>query len=427
MISFGRPVTVTDGTPRVRKREAAHAMTTKTRRKSAPKNEEAAPEQLSSGRWRIYYWHPVKKEKLWVKNPEPGSRGTWPDESSALLAREEYKARLDGALIAQGIPVQRQTHKPDVKTFRQVVEEWLPLQDGTAQSCRSRRSYLNVLMRRFGDTPMPELKWDTYREWDLKEKDAGRAPATRANRLLYLGQVFRWAVKKGYCPKDETEGQSVKVRRLIHPEVIGPDTFDKVCQHAPDWTVVAFVLAYDCGLRAGEICGLTWRRFDLNSPIPTVLVRDVMEPGGTRRASTKTGVERLVSLTPRAVAMLKALRGTRLGDDGTDHVVRNSRNKPIDPSYISRQWRNAWRRSGVREPRPRFHDLRHCAATRLAATGAPIKVVQKMLGHTNLSTTTKYVTDAEVEEMSAWMNVVGQGRFAVVDNMPTPIDKKPAA
>jgi integrase len=35
----------------------------------------------------------------------------------------------------------------------------------------------------------------------------------------------------------------------------------------------------------------------------------------------------------------------------------------------------------------RFHDLRHSAATLLLAAGVHIKVVQEMLGHSNVNTT----------------------------------------
>src|SRR6266700_2185052 len=43
--------------------------------------------------------------------------------------------------------------------------------------------------------------------------------------------------------------------------------------------------------------------------------------------------------------------------------------------------------SGVGLPRMRFHDLRHSAATLLLAMGVHVKVVQELLGHSNITMT----------------------------------------
>src|SRR5438874_13691951 len=46
------------------------------------------------------------------------------------------------------------------------------------------------------------------------------------------------------------------------------------------------------------------------------------------------------------------------------------------------------REAGVR--RIRFHDLRHTFATRLAASGQPLRAIQEFLGHADLKTTQIY-------------------------------------
>ena len=47
------------------------------RSKKRKKNDEAEPTQLPSGRWRVYVWDAAAQRKVFVTNPEPGSRGTW--------------------------------------------------------------------------------------------------------------------------------------------------------------------------------------------------------------------------------------------------------------------------------------------------------------------------------------------------------------
>ena len=52
---------------------------------------------------------------------------------------------------------------------------------------------------------------------------------------------------------------------------------------------------------------------------------------------------------------------------------------------VSRSFRQIVDRAGL--PRQRFHDLRHAAATFMLTKGVPLKVVQKVLGHSQIGVT----------------------------------------
>lgn len=47
-------------------------------------------------------------------------------------------------------------------------------------------------------------------------------------------------------------------------------------------------------------------------------------------------------------------------------------------------WNPAVRRSGIPEPFPRIHDLRHSAAAIAISAGAHPKLIQDMLGHSSV-------------------------------------------
>ena len=53
-------------------------------------------------------WDAVAKPKEWVKNPEPGSRGTWASYADAETAPRKHKAKLGAHIHGGGIPVVRQ-------------------------------------------------------------------------------------------------------------------------------------------------------------------------------------------------------------------------------------------------------------------------------------------------------------------------------
>jgi integrase len=69
---------------------------------------------------------------------------------------------------------------------------------------------------------------------------------------------------------------------------------------------------------------------------------------------------------------------------------------------VSRRFKAACRAAGVRAVR--FHDLRHTFATRLAASGQPIRTIQEFLGHADAKTTQIYAHYAPSEQEVAMVN-----------------------
>jgi len=74
-------------------------------------------------------------------------------------------------------------------------------------------------------------------------------------------------------------------------------------------------------------------------------------------------------------------------------VFVNSVGGPVGrTSFRTRVWKPALRRAGLPEAL-RFHDLRHSYATWLVTEGVPPNVVQKIMGHEDVTTTLGIYTD----------------------------------
>ena len=80
---------------------------------------------------------------------------------------------------------------------------------------------------------------------------------------------------------------------------------------------------------------------------------------------------------------------------------------PLTPSSVQRMFRRVLTRSGLRKSAT-VHTLRHCFATHMLERGAPLHHIQKMLGHSQPSTTAIYLhvtrrdLESTVSPMDQW-------------------------
>jgi integrase/recombinase XerD len=142
--------------------------------------------------------------------------------------------------------------------------------------------------------------------------------------------------------------------------------------------VAILELLYACGLRASELCDLKLNQVNLEV--------------GCVRALGKGQKERIVPLGRAAAEAIQSYL-----QDCRPNLLRG----PTEVLFLSRTGRrldreSLWlivekygRRSGLLgQVSP--HVLRHCFATHLIGGGADLRVVQELLGHSDISTTQVY-------------------------------------
>jgi integrase/recombinase XerD len=143
-----------------------------------------------------------------------------------------------------------------------------------------------------------------------------------------------------------------------------------------DKTIVE--LLYACGLRVSELTSLLVKSIDIG--------------GGYLRVLGKGNKERLIPLGDVSINVVKKyLSETDLQEE--DHLFPNLENaKPILKAPLNR--RDVWQRVRNmrhiigREVSP--HTFRHSFATHLLENGADLRVVQELLGHSDIATTQIY-------------------------------------
>lgn len=162
------------------------------------------------------------------------------------------------------------------------------------------------------------------------------------------------------------------------------------------------------GCRRMEIVGLEWSKVDFFNREFTVL--------------GKRGRSRVLPMTGEVYALLWGLKDHHRTAVFT-HIVHRPRpgqkkgtRVPITKEGFKTEWRRTRGRAKVTDFR--FHDTRHTAATRLVRATGNLKLAQKLLGHTELATTSRY-SHVTKDDLRAGME-------AAQAPILTPADKKAA-
>ena len=164
-------------------------------------------------------------------------------------------------------------------------------------------------------------------------------------------------------------------------------------------------LAILTGCRRGELLALTWDDIDYDTGIITVSKSNYQMPGGEVRTKTpKTrGSIRQVAVPEYCLEMLRAYQEKQpellTGENKGKWIFTRADGSPMPPQRATRWFSDFLFRNHLRHLK--FHSLRHTSATLLLLNGTDIKTVSARLGHTQLSTTNRYVHALSEADLNA--------------------------
>ena len=145
-------------------------------------------------------------------------------------------------------------------------------------------------------------------------------------------------------------------------------------------------LMLNTGLRLAEVTGLKWHDVDLTTG--KLMVRQGKGAKDRTLWVAEGDIDRLRSWRERQAAEC----------DTYDHVFTTLQGQPLGHRYVQRMVKRYVGKAGI-DKNVSPHTLRHSFATDLYRETSKIRLVQKVLGHADLSTTMIYthIFDEEVE------------------------------
>jgi integrase/recombinase XerD len=249
------------------------------------------------------------------------------------------------------------------------------------------RTDLTSLARRIGEsgTAIEDATRGDLLDYIAWRVESGARPRSTARQLSSFRRFFRYLLREGVRKDDPTaQIEMPKIGRplpksLSEVEVEAlleaPDTSD--CLGHRDRTMLEVL--YATGLRVTELVNLQLNQINLNQ--------------GVIRVVGKGDRERLIPLGEESLEWIEQfIRGPRaeiLLDRQSDFLFPTRRG-----DHMTRQafWHLIKRYAGKAKVDKRLspHTLRHAFATHLLNHGADLRVVQMLLGHSDLSTTQIY-------------------------------------
>ena len=213
-------------------------------------------------------------------------------------------------------------------------------------------------------------------------------PTSITRHLATMRVFFRWLHSSELIEENPTKLLERPTRWRKLPGVLSPRQMQKLLdgpspEHGELWLrdKAMLELMYAAGLRATELATLSLREF--NATLGVVIV------------TGKGRKQRLVPIASEAQQWIERYLAesrsqlARFGDDRDEnHLLLSNNGRPLERVAVWQIVKRNALLAGLRDVHP--HTLRHSFATHLLAGGADLRVVQELLGHSDISTTQVY-------------------------------------
>lgn len=262
--------------------------------------------------------------------------------------------------------------------FYRLVEEFLKKHSNVEKASHKRDFYSGQNLKKyFNKIPIGKissLSIKEWRQWRSKQKTYKGTPvknATINRELSMLKTMLNFAVEWEWLEENPAE----RIKKLRGEEsrlrILSKEEIGRLMEESVEHLMPILIIALSTGMRKGEILKLTWKHVDFQNRFIRVV-------------NGKNGEARNVPMNAYLESILQDLKKKCTNRDGYVFTRRNGeRIRSIKDAFTA-----ACKRAGIEDFR--FHDLRHTAASLLAAGGCDIITLQHVLGHKTLAMTQRY-------------------------------------
>lgn len=290
----------------------------------------------------------------------------------------------------------------------------------------------------FGMKKIFDIKYsDVKKFYNHLIQDCHLKPNTLDTIHTVLHPIFGMAVRDGYIRTNPTDGVMAELKKsnnwerpkrhaLTEAQQIEFMNYVRSSEKYSHWLPLMTVLL-GTGGRVGEILGLTWDDIDFDNEIISInhnLLYHVSEDTGKSKLSvgtpkTRSGEREIPMFSAVKDALLKLYEEQEKNgfyeanvDGYTGFIFANRFGSVLTPPCVNKAINNILRDYNIeegmsaekenREPEylPHFsvHNLRHTFCTRMCENETNLKIIQEIMGHSDITTTMDIYNEATREK-----------------------------
>jgi integrase len=246
----------------------------------------------------------LKKVRYWINYRLPN--GQQRREAAGYLIEEAKAAegkrraqKIENPGILEKVPSERMT-------FNELADWYLNLNPVKKLSSHERiKGALANFNKVFGDRIVSSLKPLDLEDYQDKREEAGRAPATIDLEVV----VAKTMVTKAF-DNDIVDGRTVKAFRTVKRKLrkaanarkrtLTIEEYLKLVEVAPDHLQTFLTMAFNTGMRTGELRGLRWSHIDREKGVIR-LSADLTKERRAKVIAINHHVKRVLANLPRAI------------------------------------------------------------------------------------------------------------------------------
>jgi integrase/recombinase XerC len=278
------------------------------------------------------------------------------------------------------------------------VDDWLGVKSALEGSSSNtlvayRRDVLDFLSfltihsgNKNGASQLDSIDQVSMRSWIAENRRSGKTSRSIARQLSSVKSFYKWfAKRRGIDPTMVLITKAPKFQKKL-PRALSKEAAKEISQSIDltdnePWVIArdtaVILLLYGCGLRISEALSLKYSEMPLT---------DTLKIQGK---GDKFRIIPILQIAREAVEnYLNTLPFTL---NGNDNIFRGVRGGSLNPRSIQLVMKLIREKLGIAS-NATPHSLRHSFATHLLTSGADLRSIQELLGHSSLSTTQIYTS-----------------------------------